>query len=384
MGADAKTEATQHPLHSSLEASIAPWSTIKVPTLKLDLDEFNPQAFWPQMPTALLSGKVNTSSTSSEGSHAQDTAKILLEIQNASPGPADTMKIPLTSLAGTLIVHPEYIQTQDLRATIGSDYIDIKGRLLHPENLSTLNWEADASLHRIDPHLIYSALKADRISGTVHLQQEGTASIAFKTNLTTEKANNIPQFKLKTLESHGFFLPQSKVHFSNITAKSLDASVQGNNVAYSLISGAVTGPLSLTAPGLGAQATFNALSPSSGNAQITLGIHSANQAVRWLGIQPVRLTPVIDFLKQVAKHEDNLQKYINSIPVLISGGWQHPQIGLDINPAELIAKIIQSKAKSGLLQQLDIPSKPNTGTSSNHSPERDALNFLGNIINQKR
>lgn len=382
--AQAATGQTANNSNATLQASVAPWAMIKIPEADLALQAFNTQAFWTQAPQTLLSGTVKVS-TSAQSPSDQEKTLIALNLKNAVPGAIDLSKIPVSSIVGTLTAQSEHVTFNELDLRIGSGTAIITGSAQLPQVPHTnLTWQTHAKLASVDPHIIYSQLASDHLSGTVNASTKSANAIGFDANITAAKGSNIPHFKVKQLVANGTFFMGDRVVLNTVTAHSVDAQIHGQNISYSLKGGAVSGPLQLTAPGLKATASLGAFAKTSGSAKISLNVHSADKAAPWLRKQPINLGSLVDFLDKAAHYTENLVNYTQDIPILINGGWEHPQVTLQLDMNALIAKIIETEGKNKLLDHLGLPQKPQTNEQPRQQVEREVINRLGDLLNHSR
>lgn len=367
-----------------LDASVAPWATLKIPEANLELQAFNTNTFWAQSPQTLLSGTAKIV-TSVENSSGQEKTSVALNIKNVLPGAIDQSKIPVSAVNGTVMMTGERVNFDGLTVHLNAGKVVITGHAILPQDDSTtFKWNADFQLTDVDPRLLYSTLATDRLSGTVKLMQDKAGSIRFDANITAANAKNMAQFQVKQIITNGTLLLQKQVSFNSLTVRALNAQVNGHHISYVLNSGAVSGPLTLTASGIEADATLSAFAQHSGSAKINVVVLDASKAAEWLRQQPLKVEPLVELLDKVSRYTKNLSAYTKAIPITVNDGWEKPKVNVEIDINALIANIIEQEGKNKLLESIVLP-KPSQGEGGvKQEAEKEALRQIGNLFNRNR
>jgi len=377
----ANAQAATNAANSSkvvLQGSIAPWAAVKIPEADLDLQAFNAKAFWTQAPETLLSGTVKMATSD------QEKTNVALDLKNTIPGAIDLAKLPVSAVTGTLIAQGHEISFNKLDVKLGSGTASFNGNVQLPQASSGFVWQTSIKLTSVDPHGIYSQVASDRLSGNVALTQKVANNIGFDVDITAANASNIPLFRVKHFVTHGTFFVGNRVVFNSLTANSVDAQVQGKNVSYALNSGAASGALRLTAPGLGADATLNAFAKTSGSARLVVDIQDTEKAAGWLTKQPIKLGSLPEFVQKAARYTKNLSAFVKDIPVTLNNGWEKPHVQVDLDLNAIIAKIIEQEGKDKLLERLGLPEQSQEGEKPRQQIEREAINRLGDLLNRRK
>ena len=128
------------------------------------------------------------------------------------------------------------------------------------------------------------------------------------------------------LTTHWHFSDSNLVRLAALDVQATNARIQGNNVSYALSSGAISGPLTLTAPGLQASATANSFAATSGSVKVSLDVNAAEPAAKWLAGLPVNLGSLVTFLEKAATYTQEVANYTQDVPIVVENGWKIPML----------------------------------------------------------
>lgn len=368
--AQTKTGTANGP-KAQLHATVMPWSALMVPKANLDLQAFNANAFWVQAPQTLLSGTVVVT-TSQQGETGAQQAQLSADLKNGVTGTLDRSRLPVSALKADVLLNTTQATIQRLNAVIGQGHVDVQGVYTLPAVGKAATWQATVTPSSVDPRLLYSQLASDRISGTVNATQKTAQTIDFDVKLTAANASNVSFFRVKQLTTHGSFSDSNLVRLAALDVQATNARIQGNNVSYALSSGAISGPLTLTAPGLQASATANSFAATSGSVKVSLDVNAAEPAAKWLAGLPVNLGSLVTFLEKAATYTQEVANYTQDVPIVVENGWKNPHVTVALDMQAITRKILEEEARRRLLNA----TQSGQG-SADSKPEREILNRLG-------
>lgn len=334
---------------AQLQAVVKPWDALMIPQADLSLQAFNMQAFWPQAPQTLLSGTVHVTTAGEQGTQQ---ARLNAQLKNGVTGALDKNGLPVSSLTARAVLANRAITVTPMDIGIGSGHITGSASYTFPQPGGVLaTWQLDAKLDAVDPRRLYSTVASDAVSGTVQVSQKSTDKIIFDMNLNARGAN-IAQFPVTKLIAIGSLANSNVLRLTVLDVITPSASVKGSPTVV-LSSTAVSGPLSLSAPGLTANTTLSNFAAQSGSARVSLNVNAADSAVKWLRGLRVDMGDLLPFLENAARYTQNIANYTQVIPILVEGGWQNHRVRPDIDVQALLKKIIEEEARKHINEQLE-------------------------------
>lgn len=279
-------------------ATLKPWQRQPIHALDAQVKHLNLAAFWPQLPSTLLSGQVkalpeNTSPGSSPAS--VDSWHLDLTLSNAASGAWDLGQLPLSGLQVQATASLQAVDVTQLKAQIGPGQLQGRGHWQTGQTTA----QADLTVTAVPLHHVHTLLRPALVSGRVGLRPqtlpkpEPGLATALSVDLATQPAPRDPkdrttdrsrrQLDLQSVKVQGLWTG-TQLQFSEFRLRAADAELkaQGSIHPQPL---ALEGQLRLQVPGLELQ-TKGHLSAEQGLGQLDLQAVDLARLQQWLWSLP--------------------------------------------------------------------------------------------------
>ena len=333
-----------------LTAHLPPWQDMPVPDAQASFRALDLALLWPAAPQTRLNGSASVRPLPGKA------WQIRLDARNASPGPWDRQRLPAEQVQAEGEWRDSQAFLTSLDARLGGGKLQGSGQWTPISKAKSAGaqpptespWQVRAKLDGVQAAALYSALPAQRISGSADLALTGPrlgfdlalqasgAQIGAKASApaATRQARlvkgsslitQIGQLQLRELSARGAWVrarPAARgavshsLDLSSLQLRSADAELRASGQFQpSLLNG--RGEITLRAPGL----TLNSsgeLQANRGDGQLTLDSTDVQRALRWLGDVPGLQGPG-PWQNAAARGQGRLS-------VAWQGGWRDPQL----------------------------------------------------------
>lgn len=302
------------------EATLQPWQSQPVHSLKAQLQRLDLAAFWPQLPTTLLSGDIQAqpptalapesvpAPQSATQPHPQsaDSWHIGLTLNNGAAGPIDQGRLPLTLLKLEAQASPKLIRVPQLQLRVGQGGVQGQGQWV----VGSASAQAQLTVSHLALHELHTGLSPRLASGQIALQPGaaapgGTVPTRLRVDLSTAPApqprtasagspldsgsgstgpNNPTRLSIDTLKAEGEWTGQ-RLLLSQLLLRAAGAQLRGQ--------GSVTpqplafdGQWRVQAPGLDGKIS-GSLGADSGQGDVQLRASDLTQLGQWVRSLPL-------------------------------------------------------------------------------------------------
>ena len=373
---------------ASASARVLPWAAQPLPQAEARFHDLDIAALLPNLPQTLLTGSASVHPLDS-GPAAPAAWDVLLQLDNALPGPWDAQRLPLERLDAQGEWRSGVALVRSLKAQLGGGELLASGQWASaapgnpPDARAAQPWEINATLSQVNPALLHSRLAPLPLDGRADVSGQG-AALRFDANVQAaagrvvknrdagrptpqnaakrQQAQLLQQLRLRDAVASGSWNPQQDggtLELSALRLRTDDAELSGQLQVQPAAKGG-QGRLALRAPGL--EVRFNGeLRQNRGGGELRLQGSDAAQALRWL--QKIPGMPAA-LLHASASGSAALQAQWQ-------GGWQDPVLQARLETPSLDWTMASSKAPEPAAPA--ISRNATLGAAPNAAPSPDLL-----------
>ncbi|MEG0920079.1 MAG: translocation/assembly module TamB domain-containing protein [Comamonas sp.] len=295
-------------MQADVDATIYPWKPWPLGPTQATLQSINLGAFFPQLPTTLLNGKIAVTEAKPEAlaqAHAIHTAPALtptadsdaaptpaplpvpldisVDINNALPGPLNQQRLPVTAVAINAMFDGQRADVlSGSTMHLGEGSLQAEGHF----RLADQHAGLQAVLRSLNPALVDTRINSAPLSGKLTVQTQQDGAIIFDSNIQSQQAPAAKNAKTTSplAIDHIIANGQWKAPTLQLQAAQIDAlgtRIKAEQLVANIDELSGAGQLAIQVPGAMLTAKAQA-APTKGQGEVTLQLASAEQVMQWL------------------------------------------------------------------------------------------------------
>lgn len=255
-----------------LKADIQPWQTQPVRNASGQWQQLDLAALWPGAPQTRLTGQGTVSPE-------EDGWQLQAQMRNATPGPWDTNRLPLSQFDTRMAYRQGLWSVRQLSAQIAGGQVQGQGQQ------SASGWTGQIDLTDMQPAQLHTALTGAPLQGRLQARTTDHGAVDITADLKATGHGQRPKSGLQwdLLHLQGQWTT-AEWDIRALDLQAADARLQGQ-FKYQPANAAAQGELTLSLPGLKAQAEGH-LSAQKGQGSITVDMQDAVLSQAWLARWP--------------------------------------------------------------------------------------------------